>query len=54
MSSFSSNDEQEMKDVQIMLVDCFVSNADENSREDDNGNEAKRTRIHHGAGKREV
>ena len=33
MSSSSSNDEQEMKDVQITLVECFVSNADENSRE---------------------
>ena len=53
MSSSSSNDEQDVKDVQITLVDCFVSNADENEpRKDDNGNEAKRTRIHHGAGKR--
>ena len=33
MSSSSSNDEQDMKDVQITLVECFVSNADENSRE---------------------
>ena len=33
MSSSSSNDEQDVKDVQITLVDCFVSNADENSRE---------------------
>ena len=29
----SSNEEQEMKDIQITLVDCFVSNADENNRE---------------------
>ena len=52
--SSSSNEDQEMKDVQITLVDCFVSNADdENNRgKDDIGNEAKRTRIHHGAGKR--
>ena len=50
MSSSSSNDEQDVKDVQITLVDCF---ADENEpRKDDIGNEAKRTRIHHGAGKR--
>ena len=27
MSSSSSNDEQDVKDVQITLVDCFVSNA---------------------------
>ena len=33
MSSSSSNDEQDVKDVQITLVDCFVSNADENDRE---------------------
>ena len=53
MSSSSSNDEQDVKDVQITLVDCFVSNDDENEpRKDDIGNEAKRTRIHHGAGKR--
>ena len=32
--SSSSNEDQEMKDVQITLVDCFVSNADdENNRE---------------------
>ena len=33
MSSSSSNDEQDVKDVQITLVDCFVSNDDENDRE---------------------